>query len=67
MSWIDWSRCSALLKSKNYIKQFKLIAEDLNKKDKNGVYWANQFDNIVNTEAHIKTTAEEIWVEIQDQ
>ncbi len=46
---------------KNYIKQSKLIAEDLNKKDKNGVYWANQFDNIVNTEAHIKTTAEEIW------
>ena len=23
--------------------------------------WANQFDNIVNTEAHVKTTAEEIW------
>ena len=46
---------------KNYIKQSKKIAEDLNKKSKNGVYWANQFDNIVNTEAHIKTTAEEIW------
>ena len=46
---------------KNYIKQSKQIAEDLNKKSKNGVYWANQFDNIINTEAHIKTTAEEIW------
>ena len=46
---------------KNYIKQSKLIAEDLNKKDKNGVYWANQFDNLINAEAHIKTTAEEIW------
>ncbi len=46
---------------KNYIKQSKKIAEDFNKKSKNGVYWANQFDNIVNTEAHIKTTAEEIW------
>ncbi|MDC3127522.1 cysteine synthase A [Candidatus Pelagibacter bacterium] len=45
----------------NYIKQSKKIAEDLNKKDKNGVFWANQFDNIVNSEAHIKTTAEEIW------
>jgi cysteine synthase A len=47
--------------SKNYIKQSKKISEDLNKNDKNGVYWANQFDNIINTEAHIKTTAEEIW------
>tara|TARA_B100000989_G_scaffold298374_1_gene287372 strand:+ start:1229 stop:2224 length:996 start_codon:yes stop_codon:yes gene_type:complete len=46
---------------KNYIKQSKQIAEDLNKKNKNGVFWANQFDNIINTEAHIKTTAEEIW------
>ena len=46
---------------KNYIKQSKKIAEDLNKKDKNGVFWANQFDNTINTEAHIKTTAEEIW------
>ena len=46
---------------KNYIKQSKQIAEDLNKKSKNGVFWANQFDNIINTDAHIKTTAEEIW------
>ena len=46
---------------KNYIKQSKQIAEDLNKTNSNGVYWANQFDNIVNAEAHIKTTAEEIW------
>ena len=46
---------------KNYIKQSKKIAEDLNKKSSNGVYWANQFDNLVNSEAHIQTTAEEIW------
>ena len=46
---------------KNYIKQSRQIAEDLNKINSNGVYWANQFDNIVNAEAHIKTTAEEIW------
>ncbi len=46
---------------KNYIKQSKQIAEDLNKKSSNGVYWANQFDNIINTEAHIQTTADEIW------
>ena len=46
---------------KNYIKQSKEIAENLNKTSSKGVYWANQFDNIINTEAHIRTTAEEIW------
>ena len=46
---------------KNYIKQSKQIAEDLNKTNPNGVYWANQFDNTVNSDAHIETTAEEIW------
>jgi cysteine synthase A len=46
---------------KNYIKQSKQIAEDLSKTSSNGVYWANQFDNIINTKAHIQTTAEEIW------
>tara|TARA_Y100000768_G_scaffold387809_1_gene380392 strand:- start:187 stop:1182 length:996 start_codon:yes stop_codon:yes gene_type:complete len=46
---------------KNYIKQSKKIAEDLDKTSTNGVYWANQFDNTINSEAHIHTTAEEIW------
>ena len=46
---------------KNYIKQSKRIAEELNKTDSNGVFWANQFDNTINAEAHIQTTSEEIW------
>ena len=46
---------------KNYIKQSKKIAEELNKTSSKGVYWANQFDNTINAEAHIQTTAEEIW------
>ena len=46
---------------KNYIKQSKQIAENLSNTCSNGVYWANQFDNIINTEAHIQTTSEEIW------
>ena len=46
---------------KNYIKQSKEIAEELSKTNKKGVLWANQFDNILNTEAHIKTTSQEIW------
>ncbi len=45
----------------NYIKKSKNLAEELNKIDPNGVYWANQFDNIINSKAHIETTAEEIW------
>jgi cysteine synthase A len=46
---------------KNYIKQSKKIADDLNKSNSDGVYWANQFDNVINAEAHIQTTAKEIW------
>ena len=45
----------------NYIKQSKKIADEISKDNKNGVLWANQFDNVINTKAHIETTAEEIW------
>jgi len=45
----------------NYIKQSKKIAENL--KDEKGVLWANQFDNLANSEIHITTTAEEIWTQ----
>ncbi len=48
---------------KNYIKQSKELAENLIKKNNNGVIWANQFDNLANRESHIKTTAEEIWIQ----
>ena len=51
----------------NYIKKSKRIAEELMGSNKNGVLWANQFDNIVNTEAHIKTTAKEIWTQTAGQ
>jgi cysteine synthase A len=51
----------------NYIKQSKIIAEALADTNSNGVLWANQFDNIVNTEAHIKTTAKEIWTQTAGQ
>ncbi len=47
----------------NYIKQSKKIAEELTGNHPYGVIWGNQFDNIVNTQAHIETTSEEIWTQ----
>ena len=51
----------------NYIKQSKKIADELSKSNKNGVLWANQFDNTINSEAHIQTTAQEIWTQTAGQ
>tara|TARA_B110000444_G_scaffold254485_1_gene287101 strand:+ start:283 stop:1278 length:996 start_codon:yes stop_codon:yes gene_type:complete len=51
----------------NYIKQSKRIAEELAGSNDNGVLWANQFDNTVNTDSHIKTTAKEIWTQTAGQ
>ena len=51
----------------NYIKQSKKIAEELSRSNDNGVIWGNQFDNTVNTEAHIETTAKEIWTQTAGQ
>ncbi len=47
----------------NYIKYSARLAEALAKTEPNGAVWANQFDNVANREAHIATTAEEIWSE----
>ncbi|UXN04638.1 cysteine synthase A [Bartonella sp. HY406] len=49
----------------NYVKLSGRLAESLKKTTENGVLWANQFDNIANREAHIKTTAQEIWRDTQ--
>ncbi|PKA43010.1 cysteine synthase A [Rhizobium sullae] len=45
----------------NYVKVSGRLAEQLAKTDPNGAIWANQFDNVANRQAHIETTAAEIW------
>ena len=49
----------------NYVKYSARLAEALAKTEPNGAVWANQFDNVANREAHIVTTAEEIWSDTQ--
>ena len=51
----------------NYIRKSKKLAEELSGSNPNGILWANQFDNIANTNAHIKTTAKEIWTQTAGQ
>ncbi len=45
----------------NYVKVSGRLAKQLAATDPNGAIWANQFDNIANRQAHIETTAPEIW------
>jgi len=45
----------------NYVKLSGRLAAQLAKSEPNGAIWANQFDNTVNREAHIATTAREIY------
>jgi cysteine synthase A len=45
----------------NYVKVSGRLAEELARTEPAGAIWANQFDNVANREAHIATTAPEIW------
>ncbi|MBB3964141.1 MULTISPECIES: cysteine synthase A [Rhizobium] len=47
----------------NYVKVSGRLAEQLAKTEPNGAIWANQFDNVANRQAHIETTAKEIWAD----
>jgi cysteine synthase len=47
----------------NYVKYSARLAETLARSEPNGAIWANQFDNVANRQAHIDTTAPEIWTD----
>lgn len=45
----------------NYVRYSGRLAAYLDKTSPGGAIWANQFDNVANRQAHIETTAPEIW------
>ena len=45
----------------NYVKVSGRLAEQLARTELNGAIWSNQFDNVANSDGHIRTTAQEIW------
>lgn len=49
----------------NYIRYSGRLAEALAKSEPNGAIWANQFDNVANRQAHVVSTAPEIWEQTQ--
>ena len=46
---------------KNYVKYSESVAKEMSNNGGKLIYWANQFDNVINKRAHRETTAEEIW------
>ena len=49
----------------NYVRYSGRLAEALAKSLPGGAIWANQFDNTANRQAHLETTAPEIWEQTQ--
>ncbi|MDB5452357.1 MAG: cysteine synthase [Caulobacteraceae bacterium] len=45
----------------NYVRYSGTLAAEKARTEPNGAIWANQFDNTANRDAHIETTAPEIW------
>ena len=46
---------------RNYVHTARNLAEEMGKTEANGVLYANQWDNLSNRNAHIRSTGPEIW------
>ncbi len=53
--------------SNNYIRYSERLAKELNSRLPCGAFWANQFDNLANQNAHRDTTAPEIYEQTAGQ
>jgi len=47
----------------NYVRASERLAAELAAREPNGAVWANQFDNVVNRQAHVDGTGPEIWAQ----
>ena len=45
----------------NFVRYSERLANKLAETEPNGVVWANQFDNVANRQAHVVSTAPEVW------
>ncbi len=45
----------------NFVRYSERLAIELDKTEPHGAFWANQFDNVANRQAHVETTGPEIW------
>lgn len=45
----------------NYVHVSERLARELAEQEPAGAFWANQWDNIANREAHIQGSGPEIW------
>ena len=45
----------------NYVKVSDRLAQELARSEPNGVLYANQWDNLSNRDAHVRSTGPEIW------
>lgn len=51
----------------NYVHVAERLAEELAASEPHGVLYANQWDNLSNRNAHVRTTAPEIWEQTEGQ